>query len=426
MIRGRFVCGVLIAALGAAALSACGGARKAEPPPPPVVYGGGKLQPVTPRRQQRRPAAHLGAWPTYGFDAARTHLAPFHLRPPFRTLWRTWVGGQIEFPPVVAAGRLYVAQLQGRFLAIDGRTGRIVWHRRFAGRCSAASPTLSGGVVYEAYLPAPCDYGPRGVPSFVVAMNAENGRILWRFASGPTESSTLVVGRTLYFGDWGGEVYAVDVRTHRLRWRYATDGEIDSSPAYAGGTIYIGTNGGSVYALDSRTGRLRWRFGGVGEYFYATPSVAYGRVFIGNTNGTLYALGAGTGSLLWSRTVGSYVYTSAAVWRGRVYVGSYDGTFAAYDARTGAELWRFDAPAAIHGAPAVLDGLVYFSTCALCGSHGSRYAKEGPRNTYALDARTGRVVWTKPDVGTYSPLVADRERVYLTGRAQIFGLAPRS
>jgi outer membrane protein assembly factor BamB len=301
-----------------------------------------------------------------------------------------------------------------------------VWRRRFHGRCSAASPTVADGVVYEAYLPAPCAYGPRGVPSYVVAMNAKTGRILWRYPSGPTESSPVVVGRHLYFGDWNGYVYAFDVRTHRLRWRYATDGEIDGAPAYAGKTIYIGTNAGSVYALDARTGRLRWRFSGGGEYFYASPAVAYGRVFIGNTSGTLYALSATTGAVLWTRYVGTYVYTSAAVWRGRVFVGSYDGTFAAYDARTGEELWRFSASAAIHGAPAVLGGLVYFSTCSLCGSSGSRYAKQGPRNTYALDARNGKVVWVWPTIGTYSPIVADRKHVYLLGRAQIFGLEPRT
>jgi len=229
----------------------------------------------------------------------------------------------------------------------------------------------------------------------------------------------------VYFGDWDGYVYAVDLRTHKLRWRFAVDGEIDSSPAYAGGTIYIGTNGGSVYALNARTGGLRWRFSGGGEYFYATPSLAYGRVFIGNTSGSLYALNATTGAMLWRQYVGTYVYTSAAIWRGRVYVGSYDGTFAAYNARTGDSLWSFSASAAIHGAPAVMDGLVYFSTCELCGARGSRGAKQGPRNTYALDARTGRVVWVWDGIGTYSPLVADRNRVYLVGRAQVFGLEPK-
>jgi outer membrane protein assembly factor BamB len=194
--------------------------------------------------------------------------------------------------------------------------------------------------------------------------------------------------------------------------------------------IFIASDGGTLYAVDARTGRLRWKatsfshFPRGREYFYATPTVAYGRVYIGNTDGTVYAYGASSGRLLWARHVGTYVYTAAAVWRKRVYVGTYDGKAIALDAATGDVLWSYDAPASIHGAPTVLDGLVYFSTCANCGHAGSRYAKSGPRTTFALDARTGKLVWTFPD-GQYSPIVADRERVYVVGRARIYALVPR-
>jgi outer membrane protein assembly factor BamB len=53
---------------------------------------------------------------------------------------------------------------------------------------------------------------------------------------------------------------------------------------------------------------------------------------------------------------------------------------------------------------------VYFSTL------GSR--------TYALDARTGKRVWTFPD-GRYASVVADAERVYLTGASKVYALEPR-
>ena len=81
-------------------------------------------------------------------------------------------------------------------------------------------------------------------------------------------------------------------------------------------------------------------------------------------------------------------------------------------------------PAAVHGAPTVMAGLVYFSTCGFCGQHGSRYAKRGPNGTFALDARTGKLVWTFPD-GQYSPVVADEERVYLAGATRVYGLVER-
>jgi outer membrane protein assembly factor BamB len=198
---------------------------------------------------------------------------------------------------------------------------------------------------------------------------------------------------------------------------------VNTSGAYWDNTVYFGTDGGSVYALNAWTGKLEWVRHDGSEYFYATPTVAYGRVYIGNTDGTLFSYGAKTGDLIFAQRAGTYIYTAAAVWNKTVYVGSYDGGFYAFDAATGDLKWRWEAPAAIHGAPTVLAGVVYFSTCEFCGRRASRYAKQGPRGTFALDATTGRLLWqAKP--GEYSAIVADAQRVYLVGKTRIYALEP--
>ena len=150
--------------------------------------------------------------------------------------------------------------------------------------------------------------------------------------------------------------------------------------------------------------------------------MAYGRVFIPNTDGTVYAFGAKTGNLLWAQRAGTYVYTAPAVWEKTVYVGSYDGNVYALDAATGDVRWRFDSPSAVHGAPTVMAGLIYFANCGTCGRNATRYVERGaPRETFALNARTGKLVWTYPD-GKWSPIVADEERVYLVGAGSLYAL----
>ena len=364
-------------------------------------------------------------WPTYGFSIQRTHLADFRHRPPYRQVWTAKADGLIEFPPVVAYDRVYLAQEFGRFFAYDAKTGRRLWRKRF-GHCAASSPTAARGVVYQAYMqPFPCDRGNRSARGFVVAMNAKTGKELWRVWFGAIESSLLYVKGVLYFGSWDHHIYALNAKTHKVLWRHPTDAEVNTSGAYASGTVYFATDGGNLYALDARTGRLRWLFDGGREYFYATPTVAYGRVYIGNTDGTLYAFGASSGHLLWAQHAGTYVYSAAAVFDGKVYVGSYDGNLYAFDAATGAERWQYAGVSAIHGAPTIMDGVVYFATCRLCGTRASRYAKVGPVGTYGLDARSGKLLWSFPD-GAYSPIVADKERVYLAGLSKVYGLEPAS
>ena len=82
-------------------------------------------------------------WPTYGYDQQRTHLAPGwkRLRPPYHGLWQLKARADIEFPPSVAYGKVYVAQQKGRFFVLNARTGKIVWTKHFD-HCSAASPTI--------------------------------------------------------------------------------------------------------------------------------------------------------------------------------------------------------------------------------------------------------------------------------------------
>src|SRR4051812_20253606 len=80
-------------------------------------------------------------WVTYGYDDARTHYgAPFRLRPPYRRLWMVRAGFYIEFPPAVAYGKVYVPQLKGRFIAIDGDTGKIAWQKRFHNPTAPSPP----------------------------------------------------------------------------------------------------------------------------------------------------------------------------------------------------------------------------------------------------------------------------------------------
>ena len=212
-----------------------------------------------------------------------------------------------------------------------------------------------------------------------------------------------------------GDVSAYAATTGRHWWTFHAGGKVKGGIAYANGRVYFGAYDTHVYALDARSGKLVWRASsqqriGHPGTFYSTPAVAYDRVYIGSTDGKLYSFGASTGALRWSHSMGGYVYASPAVWRQRVFVGSYSGRFSCFDAATGDELWSFAAGGPISGSPTVLAGRVYFSTL--------------DRQTFALDAHTGRRLWSYPD-GKYSPLVADRTRVYLIGYARIYGLQGR-
>lgn len=372
------------------------------------------------------PERQLAAWPMYGYEPNRSRSATFpDLRPPFKTVWERDTS-LIEFPPVAANGKLFVAEARGHFYAADGTTGKVLWEHQFK-RCSAGSPVYAEGVVYHGYMHNRCKRVP-GARGLVVAMDAETGAIKWRTNSEVIESSLLYVKGSLYFGGWDGRIVSLDASNGKQQWSYKADSGITSSVAYSDGTLFVGSDGGSFYALDANTGKLRWKSGsysrfGKREYFYATPAVAYGRVYAPNTDGYVYSFGEKTGKIRWARRVGTYVYSAPAIAKQTVYVGTYDGFLVALDAATGDLKWKFRTPAAVHGAATIVDGIVYFSTMKGKHTGSARFVKDGPGKTFGLDARTGKEVWRRNE-GRYTPIIADGQRVYFTGFGHLYGLEP--
>ncbi len=377
-------------------------AEEPPPPPPPPKPGKPKLEVV---------------WPTYGYDAERQRVATFGLRPPFRRVWTFKARQLLEFPPAIAYGRLYFSNNSGMMFAVSAKTGKRAWKRPI-GRCVAASPAVHDGTVFQSFLNRPPCNSERNAGRLegeVIAFAAGFGQIRWRTRLGPTESSPLVANGLVYVGDWRGRVYALDEQTGRVRWTFQGHGRVKGAVSLSGDRLYVGTYKGYLYALNPQTGKQIWRtssqdrLGGRGQ-FYSTPALAYGRVYLGSTDGKVYSFGATTGKLIWSQGTGGFVYSSPATWRRKVYAGSYSGRFVALDAATGDIVWSFSAGGEISGSPTVLDGVVYFATLK--------------QRTYALDARNGRLLWTFED-GKYTPVVADRDRLYLVGLARVYGMVER-
>jgi outer membrane protein assembly factor BamB len=418
-----------LAALAAAAAAIAGGVvlllvsrgheqgRHLEPITTPVTTGRASPEPPPPRPV---PGRVLTSWPIYGRNAAHTASAAFtHVHPPYAVRWVLHAKSLIEFPPVISGGALFFGTNHGRVFAVSGATGRTLWTRDF-GRCIAASPAVAGRTVYVSVMdPYPCTADHDPADGFVVALDSTTGKEQWRSRVGVTESSPLVVGRTLYVGSWDTRLYALGLRTGSIRWSVGTGAKIKGAAASNGGTVFVGSYDGRVYAIDAATGRQRWSRALDGP-IYANPAIVGNRLVVGDLDGTISALRIEDGRLLWSTRTGGYIYSSAAVWRGSVYVGSYDGHLYALRVSDGHRRWSFDAGSPISGTPTVIDGIVYFARCSACVAGQTHL---DPRGAFGLDAESGRVLWRNAD-GEYTPVVSDSRYAYLVGYSRLYALAP--
>jgi len=362
-------------------------------------------------------AAENPPWPLYGYskDHARTAPAPPKMRPPFRRIWVLYGGNLLEFPPVLDHGILYQVDDGGLLRAIVASTGRIFWKHQL-GNLAASSPAAAGNSVYVTLL----EHGAAATGR-IVALRQRTGQIRWsRNLPSRTESSPLLDRGELYFGSQNGAVYAVNAHTGAVNWTYHAPGAVKASLTLSKGLLYFGDYSGHVQAIREADGRRVWITGGGGLLggggtFYSTAAVVFGRVFLGSTDGRAYAFDAATGKLAWAHQTGSYVYSSPAVTAvpglgPTVYIGSYDGTMYALSAYSGAVRWAFHAGGRISGSPTILGRILYF-------------ADLGRHQTFALNLRTGGVIYTRHS-GSFDPIVSDGRLIFLSGITGLYGLIP--
>jgi outer membrane protein assembly factor BamB len=359
-----------------------------------------------------KPEAKTVNWPFFGLNRARTRYLPAkRVKPPFRKLWRYTGRPLLEFPPIYVHGRLYFVDNSGWARALDSDTGKLIWKRRI-GRLNASSPAYARHRLYIVNL----------VPGHIVKLNARNGKILWkRPLPGRAESSPVVVGRTVYFGCENGELFALATGNGNVRWSTPLGGAIKSAPAYNHGTLYVGDYGGYMNAVDAKTGELEWQSGSLGPgfgasgAFYSTPAVAFGRVYAGNNDDRVYSFDRHDGTVAWSYSTGGYAYSGPAVATTKhspptVYIGSFDGNVYALDAKDGSVRWSQSAGGQIVGSLSAVGEIVYA-------------AEFSGETTTGYMMHSGRRVFSYPR-GTYTPIISDGHRLYLTGYSSITALVP--
>ena len=63
--------------------------------------------------------------------------------------------------------------------------------------------------------------------------------------------SIVYVGPIVYVGSDDDYLYALEVSTGDLVWRYKAGGDVNSSAAIAGGVVYVGSRNSYVYAIQT-------------------------------------------------------------------------------------------------------------------------------------------------------------------------------
>ncbi|MEP7209520.1 MAG: PQQ-dependent dehydrogenase, methanol/ethanol family [Alphaproteobacteria bacterium] len=169
-------------------------------------------------------------------------------------------------------GKIYLGALDGRLIALDGKTGAVAWETWTVPKEShytiTAQPRIANGKVFIGNGGA--EYDVRG---YVGAYDAENGKQLWKWWTVPGdpakghENKAMEVAAKTWKGDkywilggggtvWDGLVY--DQKTNMIY--FGTGNGLSwaqelRSPG-GGDNLYVS----SIVALDADTGEYKWHY----------------------------------------------------------------------------------------------------------------------------------------------------------------------
>jgi polyvinyl alcohol dehydrogenase (cytochrome) len=151
-------------------------------------------------------------------------------------------------------------------------------------------------------------------------------------------------------------VSASNVATLGKAWEDANALGVSGTPIVVGGTVYYGDWNKKVHARNATTGAETWATD-VGDRVPGAVAVDAQQVYAGTWDGRLVALNRQTGAKVWEKEVDTHpvtvIYGSPVVASGTVIVPvssdewwgaesyTFRGSVVAYDAATGNEKWRY-------------------------------------------------------------------------------------
>jgi outer membrane protein assembly factor BamB len=342
-----------------------------------------------------------------------------------------------------------------KVIALDAATGRVVWervsydgpmfdNRHKRGSYASATPVTDGERVYVYF-------GPEGVYAYDFA-----GTLAWTAGVGKIKTLGLGVGASpiLYRNllilqcdeNTGADsfIVALDTQTGKEVWRTKRDVQVSWStpvlidvPAEPSGKgsaegrsastgrprTELVTNGTEwIIGYDPATGRELWRATGVRSNAIHTPLVGEGLVIVtaGYPERRVIAIRPGgtgdvskTDRVAWTYDKGTAYVVSPILYRGLVYLLNDRGVMTALEAATGQVVYeggRIPKPATFMGSP------VAFGDYLLLTSEDGEtfFVRAGPAHEVV---KTNSV-----DEPVYSTLALANGRIFIRGERHVFAI----
>jgi len=247
---------------------------------------------------------------------------------------------------------------------------------------------------------------------------AHQGSGVRRFKTGNGIFSTPVIDTrgNIHVGSADHNFYVFNPHEGKEEWRFKAEEIIDSAACIGkDGSVYFAAGDANIHALDDE-GAKRWGFDVLNNrspglfslstnYWWEANVVLGpdGALYAGNDDFFMYCIEP-DGALRWAFRTGLLIWAAAAFGEdGTVYIPSFDMNIYALEPKSGRLIWKTDLGNPLVSSPAI-------------GNDGTIYQGCMDGKLYALNGATGEVKWSVKTGGHIyaSAAVAEDGMVYIT------------
>lgn len=328
-------------------------------------------------------------WPMGRANPEGTGATQDALPEQLELLWEIKLDGLgFDAGPIIADGRVYANDHDGRVIALDLQTGKQIWKLELD-TGFVATPAIHDKILYVG------DYD-----GIMRAIDADMGTELWTYETGlEIDASPNFYKSAVLFTSQDGTLYSVHQETGKLNWKYETGDQLQCGATLAGDRTFLGgcdshlhvvdvkngqpigepipidaptgstpsvfdervlvpTYAGEIFSFAMPTANTEWRFKDVklSDEFKNSVAIAGGLAVATSRNKRVFAVDVRSGEVKWVQMLRKRADASPIIAGDSVIVAAADGRIIRFDLESGEVQWMFEVKGAFLGSPAAADG----------------------------------------------------------------------
>jgi outer membrane protein assembly factor BamB len=239
--------------------------------------------------------------------------------------------GRYVSSPLAAAGIIYAPANDNKLYALNLQ-GTVQWQFT-ANQELWAAPVTDGTRIYLASM-----------DHHLYALNTKNNTKLWVVDLGNAMVSSPVItpDGVVITGTLGNEIVAVQADNGKILWRTPTDNGVWGTPVIKDNFLYFADATGNIFSVDTTNGKVAWKIK-PGDPIIGSPALTPDGLVFPIETGTVVAVDF-KGNILWTKTVTGKLYSNLVYQNDKLLIAVKDGVngllLVAMD-KNGSQLWTY-------------------------------------------------------------------------------------